>query len=164
MKHEWKPGDVGVSADGERFIVNCRGACFWPGDSGGDWSDLSGEPHSTDRPLVIIDPEDREQVDRLADLFRAAYRDTPDECDKTWHAMQAALREFAAPKPPKPEEPTDLGAVVRDDEGDLWQRDDWSGAYPWIRLTNVTGDSRKSGRDAYRYIPVHKVEFEGVTE
>lgn len=36
--------------------------------------------------------------------------------------MQAALREFANPTPPKPEEPTGEWAVVMDANGNVWTR------------------------------------------
>jgi hypothetical protein len=56
-----------------------------------------------DRPVVVLDPEDAEEVERLA----AAW-DGIDLCDlpespMTLRAirMQAALRELAAPTPPK---------------------------------------------------------------
>ena len=76
------------------------------------------------RPVVVIDPEDREAVERLQDLFA-------DERDRNggqsrlvvggWaDAMQAALREYANPKPPKPEEPAGLGAIVEDADGNPW--------------------------------------------
>jgi hypothetical protein len=64
------------------------------------------------RPVVVIDPEDGGAVERL------------------WVAMlnvnrtnaQAALREFATPTPPKPDEPTGRYAAVVDNEGNEWLR------------------------------------------
>jgi hypothetical protein len=74
-----------------------------------------------------IDPEDREQVERLAKVMDDEFarrgwvnQSTPDP--DVVDAIQAALREFANPTPPKPEEPTGLGAVVEDAEGSLWFR------------------------------------------
>jgi hypothetical protein len=74
--------------------------------------------HITDRrPLVLIDPEDAEQVKVLTAAL-----------DKTvitlaassgWPQVQAALRSLAQPTPP---EPQGLGAVVRDAEGNRWVR------------------------------------------
>ena len=69
---------------------------------------------------MVIDPEDREQVKRLLRAyfllgdFAASVQ--PEEVE----SMQAALREFANPKPPKPDEPTGLGAVGEDAEGGKW--------------------------------------------
>jgi hypothetical protein len=62
-------------------------------------------------PLVVIDPEDREQVDRLVRSYHNQ------NLFSVVDDMQAALREFADPKPPKPAEPTGLGAVVEDADG-----------------------------------------------
>jgi hypothetical protein len=75
------------------------------------------------KAVVVIDPEDREQVQRLYDRLGAGDRGA-------WWledliGFTAALREFANPKPPKPDEPLGLGAVVRaswNDHFDLWLR------------------------------------------
>ena len=59
--------------------------------------------------FVVIDPEDREQVKRLALAYSGVFgakRAVPEET----RAMQAALRSLVAE--PEPEEPTGLGAVV----------------------------------------------------
>jgi len=70
----------------------------------------------TTRPLVVIDPEDREMADRLADLFVDGLPSVePSTRGRQIDAMQAALRSLIAP--PKPPEPTGMGAVVEDDEG-----------------------------------------------
>jgi hypothetical protein len=57
------------------------------------------------RPVVVIDPEDREAVKRLrARLARWGYEfgRTPDDFDskRDSSCLMAALREFADPKPP----------------------------------------------------------------
>lgn len=73
---------------------------------------------SSDRPVVVIDPEDREQVERLADAIlteAAGY-----SIDRA--IIVCAFEKFASPTPPKPEEPTGLGAVVRDTEGFYYSR------------------------------------------
>lgn len=64
--------------------------------------------------VAVIDPEDREQVERLASVY-FGYHDGPSADD-----MQAALREFANPTPPKPPRPTGMGAVVIDTDGEGW--------------------------------------------
>lgn len=115
-------------------------------------------------PVVVIDPEDRKAVERLGDLFA-------DERDKNggqsrlvvggWaDAMQAALREFANPKPPKPEEPAGLGAVVEDLDGRRWVRDLQHNLSPnqWLWSTDEGVASRKG----YADIDVVKVLSEGV--
>ena len=68
-------------------------------------------------PIVVIDPEDAEQVQRLWDIYIEQ-----NDVHPTMGGLPAALREFAAPTPPKPDEPQGLGAVVEDAEGALFVR------------------------------------------
>lgn len=89
MSREWKPGDLAyIGGDGEFVSFDLKS-------------------------VVLIDPTSREQVERLA---KALY---PDSDGTSLNILVAiftkALREFANPKPPKPDEPMGLGAVVRDD-------------------------------------------------
>lgn len=107
-------------------------------DGNGDWLSLSSGPVAEPgdwlggsvggdeqiealRPLVVIDPEDREQVERLergianrcgwiSEPLSHSHRD----------AIAAALRSLI--EPPKPEEPLGLGAVVEDIDGKRWVR------------------------------------------
>ncbi len=85
-----------------------------------DWNNNVG---GTDKPtgidfhgkrLIVLDAEDREQVERLYDLFSDTDHESPVD------GMQAALRSLLTP--PKPEEPTGLGAVVVDEGGHVWVR------------------------------------------
>jgi len=87
------------------------------------------------RPLVVIDPEDRAQVERLCGLFLKGNDGTAigDAND-----LQAALREFANPSPPKPAEPTGLGAVVENSDGGRWVRTDVAVDRPWWRYPGIT--------------------------
>jgi hypothetical protein len=107
---EWKPGDVAMVRyiDGgvEPSMLTYRHGWVSMVDGRGDGRD---EPVTPLRPLVIIDAEDREQVERLTKAYHERRRQITDD---TASDMQAALREFANPTPPKPEEPTGLGAVV----------------------------------------------------
>lgn len=125
MSREWKPGDVAeLSIDGQTGIGVVRkhrddsvpvwvisGHSFFKSIAVGNDVLIQGV-----RPLVVIDPEDREQVERLWRHYveTAAVNRTD--------ALQAALREFANPTPPKPEEPTGLGAVVEDERGRRFTR------------------------------------------
>jgi hypothetical protein len=147
MSREWKPGDVAMvrlrkkndaSIDGESVHVAMRdrteswasGTTFGRRIEDGDVKDA--------RPLVVIDPEDREQVERLLRGY-CGWKSDPDEIKNYPHyvdEMRAALREFANPKPPKPEEPTGLGAVVEDAEGDLWVRCDAEDHGSWRRAND----------------------------
>src|SRR5690348_2045025 len=74
------------------------------------------------RPLAVIDPGDREAVRRVLKLFGQQFTAWTPELDSNVTKLQAALREFANPTPPKPEEPTGLGAVVEDRDGIRWVR------------------------------------------
>lgn len=112
---EWKPGDVAMVTARDLTQPAVRGAStgwYWPGD-------FLGDRDVTDvRPLVVIDPEDGDAVERMNSLYYA--KRAAGLAQLT--AMQAALREFANPAPPKPEEPTGLGAVVEDERGTRWVR------------------------------------------
>jgi len=168
---EWQPGDVarvtysGVDqialvrprqeALGERleFAYVSRGYDMV------DDPDVSGSA----RPLVVIDPEDREQVEQLMRLIlrlrcRCGFMLAADAKKCEWYRTRAekaaelrsaegsfedladALREFASPTPAKPDEPTGLGAVVEDAQGVLWVRvpvtDDDS--VPWVSAPGGT--------------------------
>ena len=116
------------------------------------------------RPLVVLDLEDREQTARLADLFcEARWCHTKsgdsDECDPlTRSAMREALAAFV--KPPKPAEPTGLGAVVEDENGDKWVR--WCQQH---RSGRVWKHSFATGEyHSYADIAAVRVLSEGVTD
>lgn len=135
--HEWKPGDVArLTLDGgDAAIAIVRHhrddpSPVWVMASTPFFKSVGvdNDVLVTDaRPLVVIDPEDREQAERLRDEYEA-YR--PSSTDLTAH-MQDALRSLIAP--PKPPEPTGLGAVVEDADGQRWVRfkgrldDTWAG-------------------------------------
>lgn len=146
---DWKAGDIALVTHarlGTRVGMRRHRDCFWAfgTTSWPDWNITDA------RRLVVIDPEDREQVERLADIFCKAP-------SSGWvHDMQAALREFANPKPPKPAEPKGLGAVVRDSEGRLWLRDglDYSPGQWW---------GMNGARRAWDRIDVAEVLSEGVS-
>jgi len=135
MSREWKPGDVALARwrhfDGTIALfvgakqrwVDVDGAEF-----DGDEDDL------TLRPLVVIDAEDREQVERLLTILHGGTSGADVWLCNNADRLADALREFADPKPPKPEEPTGLGAVVEDADGRRWVRsDDTDCVNPWHR-------------------------------
>lgn len=148
MAREWKPGDVALHPDYGLSVVTER--CgrhslalgpHWH-HAVGSWNSLN-DPLSCGkyRPLVVIDPEDREQVARLANAITMEMYagDSVAAGD-----VAAALREFANPTPPKPEEPTGLGAVVEDAEGLHWVRIQTLYSSPWVRRgTVITGGLHK---------------------
>jgi hypothetical protein len=93
---EWKPGDVAsILKDGAQpaFRTN-RG-----------WTYIDGSTNTTDadrwgfRPLVVIDPEDREQVKRLVSLYCDGHNIVADAPIRETGIgyMQAALRTLDAP-------------------------------------------------------------------
>lgn len=132
---KWKPGDVIIHPDGLRGMVVTRGTvCKTHGNGNllhvhyqdGDWD---GHVIDEARLLVVLDPEDREQVERLALGYITDRGLIPPDPAIT-SSMQAALRELANPTPPKPDEPQGLGAVVEDADGFTWVRTHATG-YPW---------------------------------
>lgn len=99
------------------------------------------------RSVVIIDPEDDAEVERLMGLIEHERGESLFTKDR--QHIQAALREYAAPTPV---EPTGLGAVVyahceceterkrfvRDDTGSEYPNQPWKagcGHHPWADLT-----------------------------
>jgi hypothetical protein len=80
------------------------------------------------RRVAVVDPEDREQVEAICKAFVAAGvwkvipADVEDLHGHRRDQIADALREFADPKPPRPDEPTGLGAVVRGSDGRIWIR------------------------------------------
>jgi hypothetical protein len=103
---EWTTGSAATNATARRSTAVVRG-----------WERLSDSAFAYDsqtvaaHPLLLLDPEDREQVERLADRLPSNVQ-VP--------TLRDALRSLV--EPPKPEEPTGLGAVVEDDDGELWFR------------------------------------------
>ncbi len=66
--------------------------------------------------VVVIYPDDRAQVEALANEYAALSSGFAELQDEPWTLpamrMRQALRALANPRPPKPDEPTGLGAVV----------------------------------------------------
>lgn len=110
---QWKPGDVGISAAGERFTVTSSGRCFWPGDAPDAWAGISGKPTQDDRPLVVIDPEDNGLVARLGEALAKSGAHRGRLPVAAEHGgIQRALRSLIAPPLPK------VYAHIRTDIGD----------------------------------------------
>lgn len=85
--------------------------------------------------LAVIDPEDAEQVARLAALYAKWGNLTPDGgWDLTRQRdLAAALREYATP-PPRVEEPTGRYAAIEDADGTEWVRIDGRQGFSWQRI------------------------------
>lgn len=142
---EWKPGDVALVTEYDPPLLAMVGyregsklLMFKYADGG---FDVAGRIDIVDgeeleiaaRPLVVIDPEDREQIKRLADIGTriADPRRTGLASDHAIRSLQAALREFANPKPAKPDEPQGLGAVVEDADGTVWLSNRFDSTITW---------------------------------
>ena len=103
MTREWKPGDVAiVDGPGRRYPIT-----FYKNENTDELMFNNGHgfqyrvrrlSHAA-RPLVVIDPEDFEQVRRLRDLLSPPEGLLRHGCGE----VADALREFANPTPPKPE-------------------------------------------------------------
>jgi hypothetical protein len=128
MTREWKPGTVAMvtGPEGTRRAVR----------RGGVWINLDREGYVIDayaetvRPLVVLDPEARDAVERLVGILREhGGQGSASVVDR----YVLALREFANPTPPRPDEPQGLGAVVEDETGHRWTRFSSEGIYPWLR-------------------------------
>jgi hypothetical protein len=128
MSREWKPGDVAMVRwlDGERTPVivrevHGRTCAVWGVKDGteGPFSFATSDV----RPLAVIDPDSPADQRRLLGILRSsgAFRGVVSQ-DIALDCIGDALREFANPTPPKPDEPTGLGAVVEDAEGLIWIR------------------------------------------
>lgn len=126
MSHQWQPGDVALVEVG--CWANRKVALRL--DEG--WAHTDGDNHDGDgvvspiRPLVVIDPEDCEQVERFMrflpdDWCLSGFTDfEQDTHDLSVGQVQAALREFANPEPPKCSATLSLA-------GDLFQCDGRAG-------------------------------------
>jgi hypothetical protein len=101
---EYEPGTVAMAT--VRGVPNVRvlnaTGDYWAHGCGVDGdSIISAGQYVTDvRPLVTLDPEDREEVVRL--VAALPHRESYDG-ESLVSQMQAALREYAKPTPPKPE-------------------------------------------------------------
>ena len=150
MSREWKPGDVAMVAFNDNPAQRAV-------RSGGVWAFLDSSGYGIDsyvtdaRPLVVIDPESHADAQRLADALCAVMCKGEPSWDEARayevHShMRAALMSLAdPPTPPKPDEPTGLGAVVEDAEERLYvnvgtAKDKWrhgSIAYNWREIAAV---------------------------
>lgn len=130
MTREWKPGDVAMVPGPGRALLLDTG--MWVTQRVGNKHDSKGFSEFLDvRPLVVIDPENREDIERLLTLYTSGLTDRQLGAHS---ALTWALREYADPPAPKPDEPQGLGAVIEDTDGKLWIRnegDDETDTYIW---------------------------------
>lgn len=85
---------------------------------------LKGEEVTDPRPLVVLDPESDEDMNVLCEALVGF--DPPGNLLQ--ESVRRALRAVANPKPV---EPTGLGAVVREQGGLIWLRNQDSKGCPW---------------------------------
>lgn len=113
-------------------------------------------------PPQIIDPDDRDQMERFARLHDEAWRRVVDRNPSrvgtpTWEVVAEQFRPFKDPTyRAKPDEPKGLGAVVEDQAGCLWVRFT-SKSGPWWR--NHVGENRR-----WETVAAAKVLNEGVPD
>lgn len=153
---EFKPGDVAMvtTRSGREYVGVYTYApgidYFWRHLDGAERGTGLTDPDIDARLLVVIDPEDEEgSISRLWAILPSNL--------VSIDQLQAALREFANPTPPKPEEPTGLGAVVEDADGELWVRSDMDEDFPWTQAMD-------GFMHHYREIAATRVLSEGVPQ
>lgn len=153
--NDWKPGDVVTATvkgrESVRLVAGwskyeprlrwCEMSPRW-GDGDDDECWFVPSQVTDHRPLVAIDPEDREAVERLLVTYGRQFTDWTPETDTNVTRLQAALREYANPKPPRPDEPQGLGAVVEDEDGRKWVRAD-TDDIQWHRSASGDNDWRE---------------------
>lgn len=130
-ERKWQPGDVAlieIGCQANRHVAYFTGRWGW--SYGEHWVEHDPAIVTVIRPLVVIDPESREQMDDLSD---ALVRVGVGKVMPGWDLVRAALREFANPTPPKPPEPTGRWSRVLDDKGREWCRTEWDDGLnkPW---------------------------------
>lgn len=132
-----------------RNEMDGEGLWFVPAD-GAHWSEYDVQQV---RPLVVINPEDVGQVAALANAWDAQthFEPGPVRMTPSQYRMQAALRSLI--EPPKPEEPTGLGAVVEDGMGGQWIRHG-RGPAPWMFAA-----SSPDNRDTYPWSDIAAVRI-----
>lgn len=172
MKREWKPGDVGLWEHLDATAIALQVAeCpndrhtdgpHWHTDNGG-W--VARDEHV--RPLVVLDEQNSDQVEQLAALLWPHYAENERARLRKTDIVRAALRSLVEPpKPPRPEEPTGLGAVVEDARGHKFVRvavafDGWMHGKQWQRIGGEINAVRNFG---WLDLDVVRVLSEGVTE
>jgi len=154
VNREWQKGDLATGR-----IVEWSGRLIYVG--GGTWFDEDGNEWSDEaledlRPLVSVDPDDATEVTRLDNEVQR-FIDDPNQPTNlgTADLMAMALRSFSTP--PKPVEPTNVGAVVEDMHGRIWYlRSPALEPYRWA-CWDVSAYTR-----AYAEVPAVRVLSEGV--
>ncbi len=151
----WEPGVVAKALDSLtplRFKVS------------GDpelWLDVAGDVRYPScnqlRPLLVLDPDDADQMHQIAGHFWG--HDKGGHEETTRRITEAVRAMLPKPTPVRPPEPTGLGAVVEDDSHRRFVRVD-DRKRPWV--TQSLGVANRLSWDEVAENPV-KVLSEGVT-
>lgn len=162
---DYKPGAVALcTLDGTPVLKTSDGPRGWATvDDGRQLID------DTDvRPLVVLDMAP-EQARLVVRILRSS-ADADDQADShpfrglvTSTAYRAIADQIESQaRPPKPAEPTGLGAVVEDAAGQRWTRYDERDPQPWWRTSTGDPDEPIECRFAYADIDAVKVLSKGV--
>jgi len=158
MSREWKPGDVARTIAGGTIARTATHKWILLDDG----HPIDCDDDRISRPLVVIDPEDAEQVERLSRLLWPHYSDNEHARLRKAEITVDALREFADPTPPKEPEPLGLGAVVEDAEGRRFIRVEPDGGQAkWVLSRALLGEDP---RHVWSAIDAVRVLSHGVTE
>jgi len=131
----WAPGTLAkVTFEGKEYVAFWDYNAQWVTTTRGRLYAKDRRPVTDVRPLVVLDPEDRDQMIALHETFSRAV-------GVTWHGwpqvpvLRDVLTRYAEAqtKPTKPPEPTGLGAVVEDADGEVWVRFKTAEIRPWRR-------------------------------
>lgn len=176
MSREWKPGDVVVGTvngrDGVRLVAGwsrfdpqlrwCEMSPRW-GDGLDDECWYMPNQVSNLRPLAAIDPEDsRSLAVEIAQRVGFALNVMPGrDISAGIEAVQAALREIASATPTV-SEPPGIGAVVEDQDGNLYVRFRPDGGV--AKWAIVTPDADRAISYLWSQIPAVRVLSEGVVQ
>lgn len=118
-QQKWEPGTVALVTGGgysSRAMLRSDGVRFERWALASD-SFIASEDALTVRPLLVLDPDNPDQMRELWEGWRDSH--SPNGAT----AMTAAVRAMLPKRTPvKPAEPTGLGAVVEDVDGTLWTR------------------------------------------
>lgn len=125
---------------GELWLVRHSRGGEVPGfvDAAGEWYDLTsrwlGDTPTPLRRLIVLDPKSADDVKRM----QVAFVEVTGSRMVSEGEMFGVFRNVAAPPEPEMPEPTALGTVVVDGNGETWVSAQYSGAIrPWVNTSNA---------------------------
>jgi hypothetical protein len=114
---QWKPGDVVLVGGSVAIRVDYGNDSAFVDSLGCHWRNED----ETSRPLVVIDPEDREQMRLIAEC--AADGDAAEWRVDMWQRFFRSLAETKVPEPTAP------AAIVTDRRDNIWR---WLADGDWV--------------------------------